>query len=86
MPSMKRARLLDTQGRPLATADLSPRTDLGGHGSLIALDARPSHELLSYYFGRGGRGILIGVGGGARPGRILGTRWTPEGRVWVLQA
>ncbi len=79
MGAMERAQLLDPHGRPLATAALTPE----GKG-LAAVDARPSHELLSYYCGHGGRLVLIENGQSAQPGRIVGTRWTPEGRVWLL--
>ena len=80
MPTMERARLLDIQGRPLATAALTSQPD-----GVVAADARPSHELLAYYFGHGGRAVLIVQGEMPQPGRIVGTRWTPRGRVWLLQ-
>ena len=42
-------------------------------------------RLLRYYFGRGGRRIVLLDGHGSRwLGRITGTRWHPKGRVWFI--
>jgi hypothetical protein len=77
---MERGRLLDRQGRPLASAVLVRERE-----GLSAIDARPSHELLAYYFSYGSRYVLIEQGSSQQPGRIVGTHWTPRGRVWLLR-
>ncbi len=42
-------------------------------------------RLLRYYFGRGGRRVVLLDGHGWRwLGRITGTRWHPNGRVWFI--
>jgi hypothetical protein len=80
MGLMERGRLLDRQGRPLASAVLIREAE-----GLAAIDARPSHELLAYYFSYGSRYVLIEQGRSQQPGRIVGTHWTPQGRVWLLR-
>jgi hypothetical protein len=81
MEPMERGRLLDRQGRLLASAALVREPE-----GLTAIDAEPSHELLTYYFRRGRRYVVIEEGSSQRAGRIVGTHWTPRGRVWLLQA
>jgi hypothetical protein len=80
MEVIERGRLLDRQGRPLASAIL-----VGEPEGLTAIDARPSRELLAYYFSYGSRYVLIEQGSNQQPGRIVGTHWTPRGRVWLLR-
>jgi hypothetical protein len=79
--AIEQGRLLDRQGRPLASAIFVREPE-----GLAAIDARPSHELLAYYFLRGSQYVVIEQGSSQQAGRILGTHWTPRGRVWLLQA
>lgn len=77
---MENGRLLDRQGRPLASAVL-----VGESAGLSAINARPSRELLAYYFMHGSQDVLIEQGSNQQPARIVGTRWTQRGRVWLLR-
>jgi hypothetical protein len=53
-----------------------------GRATAVATDN--GHLLLNYYFARGGRSIVVQSDEGARPGRISGTLWKPQGRLWLL--
>ena len=50
------------------------------------LRARQAERLVDYYFARGGRDVLLGAGEDARRGRIVSTRWRPDGRLWFFEA
>jgi len=53
-------------------------------GRATAIAVENAHLLLQYYFARGGRTIILQSEGGARQGRISGTLWKPQGRLWLL--
>jgi hypothetical protein len=58
------------------------REEAPGRATAVATDN--GHLLLDYYFSRGGRAILLNFDAGARQGRISGTLWSPQGRLWLL--
>ena len=70
------------EGELLAEASLLPAEASVG----AVLHARQPERLVDYYFARGGRDVLLGAGQGARRGRIVSTRWRPDGRLWYVQA
>lgn len=53
-----------------------------GRATAVATDN--GHLLMNYYFSRGGRTIVVQSDEGARRGRISGTLWKPQGRLWLL--
>jgi hypothetical protein len=65
-----------------ASVGLRLREEAPGRATAVATDN--GHALLDYYFARGGRAILLQLNGGARRGRISGTLWSPQGRLWLL--
>jgi hypothetical protein len=68
---------------PLAApVGLRLREEAPGRATAVATDN--VHLLLDYYFARGGRAILLQLNGGTRRGRISGTLWKPQGRLWLL--
>lgn len=70
------------EGELLAEASLLPAEASAG-AVLRAL--RPA-RLVDYYFSRGGREVVLEAGEGARRARITTTRWSPEGRLWFVEA
>ena len=58
------------------------REEAPGRATAVATDN--GHLLLDYYFTRGGRAILLQLNGDVRLGRISGTLWKPQGRLWLL--
>lgn len=71
-----------SEGELLAEASVLPAEASAG----AVLRARQVERLLEYYFARGGRDIVLGAGDGARRGRIVSTRWRPDGRLWFVEA
>ena len=65
-----------------ASVGLRLREEAPGRATAVATDN--GHLLLDYYFTRGGRAVLLHLDGGARRGRISGTLWQPQGRLWLL--
>ena len=65
-----------------APVSLRLREEAPGRATAVATDN--GHLLLDYYFTRGGRVILLHFDAGARRGRISGTLWQPQGRLWLL--
>ena len=65
-----------------ASVGLRLREEAPGRAMAVATDN--GHLLLDYYFARGGRAILLQLNGGVRRGRISGTLWKPQGRLWLL--
>lgn len=67
-------------------AEAAPTTP-GPHAVLSRAGLRGGgvDRLLRYYFGRGGRRVVLLDGHDSRwLGRIAGTRWHPKGRVWFI--
>jgi hypothetical protein len=71
-----------SQGELLAEASVLPAEAPAG----AVLRARQVKRLVDYYFARGGRDIVLGAGDDARRGRIVSTRWRPDGRLWFVEA
>ena len=65
-----------------ASVGLRLREEAPGRATAVAIDN--GHLLLDYYFAQGGRAILLRLNGGTRRGRISGTLWKPQGRLWLL--
>jgi len=65
-----------------APVELRLREEAPGRATAVATDN--GHLLLDYYFAHGGRAILLQLNGGTRRGRISGTLWKPQGRLWLL--
>jgi hypothetical protein len=65
-----------------ASVGLRLREEAPGRATAVATDN--GHLLLHYYFARGGRAILLQLNGAVRQGRISGTLWSPQGRLWLL--
>jgi len=70
------------EGELLAEASFLPAEASAG----AVLRARQAKRLVDYYFARGGRDVLLGAGEDARRGRIVSTRWRPDGRLWYVAA
>ena len=76
------ARVLTHDGEPLAEALVLPAPATAGAVVL----ARRAQRLVAYYFGEGGRDVLLErTDRSLEPGRIVATTWHPEGRRWYLQ-
>jgi hypothetical protein len=70
------------EGELLAEASFLPAEASAG----TVLRSRQAERLVEYYFGRGGRDVVLGAGEDARRGRIVATRWRPDGRLWFVEA
>ncbi len=72
--------VLDEQGSFLATAVMRPAD--GGRALLLSRVVGKG-RLLGYYFGRGGRKVLIETGDFRLRGRLR-TRWLENERLWIV--
>jgi hypothetical protein len=70
------------EGELLAEASLLPVEASAG----AVLRSRQAERLVDYYFARGGREVLLGADDEAHRGRIVSTRWQPQGRLWFVEA
>jgi hypothetical protein len=75
------ARIAPADPAPVAVG-LHLHEEAPGRATAVATDN--GHLLMNYYFARGGRAIVVQSDDGARPGRISGTLWKPQGRLWLL--
>jgi len=67
-----------------ASAPVSLRLREEAPGRATAGATHNGPRLLDDNVTRGGRGIHRHVNGGAPQGRISGTLWQPQGRLWLL--
>jgi hypothetical protein len=70
------------EGELLAEASFLPAEASAGP----VLRSRHAERLVDYFFARGGRDVVLDSGDEARRGRIVSTRWQPEGRLWFFAA
>jgi len=77
--------VLSSEGELLAEASFSFPAGEASAGPVLL--ARGPERLVDYYFGSGGRHVIVRDAHGREwPGRIVATRWQPEGRLWYLTA
>lgn len=73
------ATILDKDGHEIADATL----EIPVNGSTARLRVPRANGLLNYYFGRGGRKVLVDTPDGRVEGH-LNTHWERFGRVWEI--
>ena len=74
------ARLFDAAGNLLAEGDAG----VSAAPNTFDVVAAEAAELMSYYFGRNGRAVIIEIGGLRREGR-LDTTWDAGRRRWLVR-
>lgn len=82
---MKTTTVLNGNNEPLAEASCVRPANGGSAGAVLRTSGLD--RLVSYYFGRRGRRIVLrDADGTAQHARITGTRWEPSGRLWFVRA
>jgi hypothetical protein len=74
--------VLSCEGELLAEAALFYPAGAASAGAILR-SLRPQ-KLTQHYFGRGRRDVVVRRGSDGWQGRIVATRWAPEGREWVV--
>ena len=76
-----RITIHDLDGQVLSEAEILPD---GTDDRLLLTEVTAPDRLLSYYFGKSCRQLLLNLGDRALEG-WLGTRWDANGRIWWVE-
>ena len=78
----RQVQVFDPESRCLLATGMECGEDNDGHHHFSC--ARGNGALLTYYFGKGKRDVVVRSGPNEGIRAHLATRWKPEGREWVL--
>ena len=77
-------RLVGEDGEELAVAAASVSNRIEAVAIVLEQLERGAGDLLRYYFGRGGRLVVVHIDGFRFPG-TLRTRWVESRRIWTIE-